>query len=267
MTIRKGYVDTPDGQIHYRFCKGGGGLPLVFLHQTASSSQMYEPLMEELQGQYRMFALDTPGFGQSDFPLQAPTTSSYVTTLLSALQNLDVQEFHLFGHHTGACIGCEVAVVAPTRVRSLMMVGPVYMEEAERQRWKQEYVDPLVIQADGSHLTKIWKRVQSLDPDPSPALCHREAVDNLRAGERYHEAYQAVFSQDFPALLAQVQCPILMLCGEHDVLMPYFKPACVARPDAQSVLLPGGTYVVDDHPQEVAATIRVFLGELTRRTI
>ena len=136
MPIRKGYVDTPDGQVHYRLCEGGQGLPLVFLHQTASSSQMYEPLMGVLQGQYRMIALDTPGFGQSDFPPQTPTTSSYVTTLLSALQNLGVQEFHLFGHHTGACLGCEMAVIAPARVRSLMMVGPVYMDEAERQRWE-----------------------------------------------------------------------------------------------------------------------------------
>ena len=262
MAIRKGYVDTPDGQIHYRLCEGGHGLPLVLLHQTASSSQMYEPLMEVLQGQYRMLALDTPGFGQSDFPPPAPTTSSYVTTLLRALQNLGIQDFHLFGHHTGACLGCEMAVVTPTRVRSLMLVGPAYMDAAERQRWTEEFIDPLVIQPDGSHLTKIWHRVQSLDPHPSPALCHREAVDNLRAGERYHEAYRAVFSQDFPALLAQVHCPILLLCGEHDVLLPYFQPACEARPDAQRVLLPGGTYVVDDKPREVAAAIRTFLDGL-----
>jgi pimeloyl-ACP methyl ester carboxylesterase len=263
MAIKQGYVETPDGQIHYRLCEEGKGLPLVLLHQTASSSQMYEKLMGALQGQYRMFALDTLGFGQSDFPPQPPTISSYVATLLTALQNLGVQEFHVFGCHTGACIACEMAVTAPARVRSLMMVGPVYMDEAERQRWRREFIDPMVIKPDGSHLTKIWRRVQSLDPSPSPTLCHREAVDNLRVGERYHEAYLAVFMQDFPALLAQVRCPILILCGEHDVLMPYFQPACAARPDAKSLLLSGGTYVVDDHPQEVATAIRTFLGGTT----
>jgi len=262
MAIKKGYVETPDGQIHYRICEGGKGLPLVFLHQTASSSQMYEKLMHVLRGQYCMLALDTPGFGQSDFPPQPPTVSTYVTTLLTALQNLGVHEFHALGHHTGACIACEMAVTAPTRVRSLMMVGPAYLDEAERQRWRRDFIDPLVIQSDGSHLAKIWKRVQGLDPNPSPTLCHREAVDNLRAGERYHEAYQAVFTQDFPALLAQVRCPILMLCGEHDVLTPYFQPACAARPDAKNFLLPGGTYVVDDYPEEVVAAIRTFLNEL-----
>lgn len=262
VAIRKGYVDTADGQVHYRFCEGGKGLPLVFLHQTASSSQMYEKVMELLKGEFRMFALDTPGFGQSYFPPQPPTISYYVTALLEGLRNLGVQEFHVLGHHTGASIACEMAVTAPARVRSLMMVGPVYLDEAERARWKREAVDPMVIQPDGSHLMKIWKRVQGLDPNPSPALCHREAIDTLRAGERWHEAYIAVFNQDFPALLARVKCPILMLCGEHDVLMPYFKPACDAFPGAKSVVLPGGTYVVDDRPEEVAAAIRVFLNAL-----
>jgi pimeloyl-ACP methyl ester carboxylesterase len=259
MTIRKGYIDTRDGQLHYRYCDGKNAVPLVFLHQTASSSQMYEKLMTELQGQYRMFALDTPGFGQSFFPPQAPTISYYVTTFLEALQKLGVQDFHLFGHHTGAAIACELAATAPECVRTLMMVGPVYMDATERQKWIRDYVKAMVIEPDGGHLMKIWKRVSGLDPHPDLTLCHREAVDNLRAGERYHEAYLAVFNQDFPAFLAQVRCPILMLCGEHDVLMPYFKPSCDARPDAKSVVLPGGTYVVDDHPAALANEIRAFV--------
>lgn len=259
MTITKGYVDTRDGQVHYRSCDGTSALPLVFLHQTASSSLMYEKLMHELQGEYRMFALDTPGFGQSFFPPSPPTIGYYIATFLEALHKLGIQDFHLFGHHTGASIACEMAVTAPTRVRSLMMVGPVYMDAAERQKWIRDFVKAMVIEPDGGHLLKIWKRVRGIDPDPSFALCHREAVDNLRAGERYHEAYLAVFNQDFPALLAQVQCPILMLCGAQDVLMPYFKPSSDARPDAKSVTLPGGTYVVDDHPAAVATEIRTFL--------
>jgi len=38
--IIKGYADTRDGQVHFRRVEGGPGLPLVFLHQTASSGAM-----------------------------------------------------------------------------------------------------------------------------------------------------------------------------------------------------------------------------------
>lgn len=42
MKIRKAYVDINDGQLHYRYADGPDGTPLVFFHQTASSSAMYE---------------------------------------------------------------------------------------------------------------------------------------------------------------------------------------------------------------------------------
>ena len=84
-------------------------------------------------------------------------------------------------------------------------------------------------------------------------------MDNLRAGERWHEAYVAVFTQDFPSLLAQVRCPTLLMCGEQDLLKPYFQAACDALPHARHALVPGTTFAVDDYPVEVAAAIRAFL--------
>jgi hypothetical protein len=42
--IKKAYIDTPEGQIHYRFT-GGPGVPLVLFHMTAASSSAFEPLM------------------------------------------------------------------------------------------------------------------------------------------------------------------------------------------------------------------------------
>jgi pimeloyl-ACP methyl ester carboxylesterase len=107
---------------------------------------------------------------------------------------------------------------------------------------------------------KIWERVVGLDPDHPPALCHREAIDTLRAGQRWHEAYIAVFQQDTYTMFSKVKCPMLMLCGDNDVLYPYFKPVCDAYPKAKSVVLPGGgTYAPDNCAQHIAEEIRAFL--------
>lgn len=263
MTIKKGYVDTRDGQVHYRFCGEGKGTPLVFLHQTASSSQSYEKMMEVLKGNYRMFALDTPGFGQTFFPPQKATTAYYTSILLEALENLGVKEFHVFGHHTGAAIAAEMAATAPERVKALMLEGPCWLSEAERQEWLDTSIDPMVIQEDGSHLMKIWDRVVGLDPDHPLQLCHREAIDTLRAGERWHEAYEAVFNQDSYAIYEKIKCPIIMLCGVNDVLMPYFQPVCDAYPDAEShVLEDGGVYAPDNCAEELGKNIIEFLNRL-----
>jgi len=60
--IRKAYADTSGGQCHYRY-QNGTGDPVVFLHQTPSSSQMFEAIMVRLQD-HSTYAIDSPGFGQ-----------------------------------------------------------------------------------------------------------------------------------------------------------------------------------------------------------
>jgi len=267
VTLKKGYVDTRDGQVHYRFSEGEKGKPIVFLHQTASSSQSYEKIMGLLEGERPMFAMDTPGFGQSFFPHETPTITYYVSILLEAIENLGVMAFHTFGHHTGAAIAAEMAATVPEKIETLMMVGPLWVSEEERRVKLDTVIDPMVIKADGSHLMKIWKRVVGLDPDHPPGLCHREATDTLRAGERWHEAYIAVYNQDSYALYERIRCPILFLCGTNDPLFPFFNAVCDAYPNAKSSVLENcGTYAPDTCTERVAWEIREFLNKLKPTT-
>lgn len=265
MAIKRGYVGTRDGQIHYRFCEGGKEPPVVFFHMIATSSECYEKIMGLLDGEYRMFAMDTPGFGQSFFPPQPPTITYYVSILLEALENLGVHEFYAFGHHTGAAISVEMAATARERLKGIMLEGPVYLTKEEARSFLDMLGKPVAIAADGSHLMKIWNHVVGLDPDHPPMLCHREAVDTLRAVEHFHEAFSAVFSQDYESMFSKVKCPTLFLCGENDLLMPYFKRVCDAYSNAKRVVLPGcGVYALDNCPELNVKEIRAFLHDMLR---
>ena len=61
--IKKAYADTSGGQCHYRY-QSGASDPIVFLHQTPSSSQMFEAIMRRLQD-YSTYAIDTPGLDKA----------------------------------------------------------------------------------------------------------------------------------------------------------------------------------------------------------
>ena len=128
--IRKGYADSSGGQIHYHAMEGEGA-PVVFLHQTASSGKMYYAVMERLQGR-SMIALDTPGFGGSFEPEDMPSMLQYAAWLAEALDSMELKEYHLFGHHTGACIAAEICNTHPERVKTCMMIGPVPLTKDER---------------------------------------------------------------------------------------------------------------------------------------
>ena len=125
----------------------------------------------------------------------------------------------------------------------------------------------MAIKADGSHLMKIWERVVGLDPDHSPGLCHREATDTLRAGERWHEAYIAVYNQDSYGVYRKIKCPMLLLCGTNDPLFGFFKAVGDAYPNSKSSVLENcGTYALDNCTERIVVEIREFLNELKPTT-
>lgn len=257
--LRKGYAETRFGQIHYRAAGSGSGLPLVLLHQTASDSVMYEPLMRALAAETRLIALDTPGFGGSVGFDAPPTVELWSKALSDALSALGISACNLFGHHTGASIAAQIAVDRPDLVRALALSGPPYLSAEERARFLATAVYRISPSRDGAHLNAIWARIFAKEPGVPLDLGEREALLTLQAGPRYAPAYEAVFSHDFAGLLPRIACPTLVMAGEHDSLRAYVEPAQRALPNGQMRILPGaGTYVCERQTEAVAALLREF---------
>lgn len=142
--IRKSYADCSGGQIHLRSSVGAGGVPVIFFHQTASSGQMWLKTMDRLAGRFDMHAFDTPGFGGSFDPEPdgRPTLSTYVDWLREAVSAAGIDRAHIVGHHTGACIGVEMAARFPELAQSLTLIGPVPLTEEERVEFSKHSARP-----------------------------------------------------------------------------------------------------------------------------
>lgn len=256
--MRFGYVDTSEGQVHYRRSRAAGPA-LVFFHQTASSSAMWDAVMRRLADACDVVALDTPGFGGSFDPQAVPAIGYYVKIMQEALDNLGVDKYHLCGHHTGACTAVDLAANDADRVLSLSMIGPVQITQAERDELRKQFSKPIVPTADGAYLERTWDYLAGLGADTSLELHHRELLDTVRAWHGRAQAYNAVWDQDFPALLARVQCPMLFMAARDDVLWPYFERAREAHPEARTAILKGSNFEPDLDPDGVARALREFL--------
>ncbi len=256
--IKKSYADTSGGQVHYRYL-AGRGTPIVFLHQTASSSAMYEKVMARLEGIGPLYAFDTPGFGGSFDPQGMPTFGQYVSWVAEAIQSIRLRYFHLVGHHTGGFIAGELAARHPDRVASFSMIGAAVLDHAEREAFRQRLPAPVGPTADGGYLPATWQYLAGLGAGPDLALHHRELVDTVRAYQGRYQIYQALWDQDFAVQLKAVRCPILLLSSTDDVLHPYFEAAKALRPDAAVIMLKGASFQPDLDPDGVAAALREFV--------
>jgi pimeloyl-ACP methyl ester carboxylesterase len=265
--MRRDYIDTPRGQVHLRRA-GAGPETILLLHQTASSGAMFERFADALLGtetgsRYSLLAPDTPGFGMSFTPADPYDLDAWAHDLVAVLDGLDITEAHVLGHHTGAAIGICVAAGFRDRVRTLTMIGALGIPEDERAAWHAE-VTGMRPSASGAHLAEAWWQVGHIDSQPtaySPALelQHREAVDKLRAGARWHEAYLTVFSTDVADRLTATGAPALLICGREDILFPYVSTTLSAKPGIAYVELDAGAYVLDQQPELVLEPLTEFL--------
>jgi pimeloyl-ACP methyl ester carboxylesterase len=262
MEIRKAYSNCSGGQIHYRM-SSGSGVPVVFFHQTASSSQMWIKTMERLAGLWPLYAFDLPGFGGSfDAPKdERPLMSSYVDWLYEAIRDAGIDHCHIVGHHTGSCIGVEMAARHPNLAKTLTMVGPVPLTEEERVEFSNYFGIPFTPVISGSYLLENWEYLRHLGADADPLLIHREMADQLRACWGRIQSYNAVWTQDFPHFFKAVKCPMMIGAAPDDVLHAYLDRAAQMRPDARVLPLSGANFEPDLDADNFANGLQSFLQE------
>lgn len=259
MSIRKGYVDTPNGQIHFRQLKKVDGVPLVLFHQTASSSLMYEPLMNLLAGDFHTIALDTPGFGASFSPPNLFTVSYLSVSLHAALTQFGVESCFVFGHHTGSAIGLQMAFDHPNFIKKMVLSGAPLLSEAQITGLKAS-LKPIALTEDGSHLTQVWERIRKRDSSLPLETVHREVLLTQSAREAAQGAYQAVFDQPIQHQLSSLDIPVLLISGEHDTLRASVEPAYQLLKHGEMKVIPNeGPYICDQNPQAVANVIKEFI--------
>ncbi len=252
-------VPTALGQVHVRLQGGDpmqGGPPLVLLHMSPRSSQMWTHL-QPLLGRPSI-APDRPGYGFSDAPPATPALPAYAAAMWQALDALGVGgQVDLLGMHTGALEALEMTLQMPSRVRHLGMIAIPIFSAAEMAAGLQTFaklrVTPL---EDGSHLLPAWKaRFQYREPPFDLPDVQRRYVDYLLAPWA-GQAYEAVFRYDAAAACKRLRHPVIALAPHDDVF------ELTAR--SRGLLPPGSTYLdlphcnVDlcrTHAEEIAALV------------
>ncbi|MCC5811421.1 MAG: alpha/beta hydrolase [Ectothiorhodospiraceae bacterium] len=121
------FIDIERGRFAYREGGDPNGAPLVMLHGWPESSYCWEAVAAHIKPGLRLIAPDLRGLGDSN---RQPDRECYRKTELAAdmLQLLDalgVGDFQLAGHDWGGVVAQEVALAAPERVRKLVIMNIV----------------------------------------------------------------------------------------------------------------------------------------------
>jgi len=223
--IQRGFHDGPYGALHYRLANPPTASnlqqprrPIVLLHMSPNSSRVFDALVISLSATRTVLALDTPGFGESEPPMQPIGIEQFAATTLYLIQALDFDEVDVLGYHTGSMTAIELALIAPDRIKHVVQISsPIYTPE-EQLAASQKY-RAKELQNDGSHLVAAWQNLQKFyNPDIPRALLGRNFTASLKGGPMSHWGHQAAFIYPLAAKLPLVEQPVLVINPEDDLV-------------------------------------------------
>lgn len=110
------------GDVHVRVKVTGQGPPLLLVHGLGAPLDLWEPLIERLDG-YTIITLDNPGSGASTVPWPPWFISRYAETLDAVLDELGFDQVDVLGLSFGGMVCQEFAHRYPDRVRRLILAG------------------------------------------------------------------------------------------------------------------------------------------------
>jgi pimeloyl-ACP methyl ester carboxylesterase len=117
--IRSGYAPINGLQMYYEI-HGEGGMPLLLLHGSMGSLEMFRPLLPDLCTGRRVIAVDQQAHGRTadiDRPLRYEQLADDAAAFL---QWLEVDRADVFGFSMGSAAGWQLAIRHPELVRKLV---------------------------------------------------------------------------------------------------------------------------------------------------
>jgi len=216
----------------------GDAPPLVLLHPSPRSGAMYESWMPALAAQGRVLAIDTPGYGGSDWLTSPPDSmADYVEPLHALLKEVAGPRCLIYGSATGAQLGIAYAKRHPHAVAHLMLDNAAHFDDTEREAIVARYFPDLTPREDGGHLLTAWRMVAQMAEffpwfmadeahrisarRPTPDEVHAGVRELLAAGPGWALAYRCAFEHERASHVMALTVPTTVCRWAASVLLPH----------------------------------------------
>ena len=207
------YLELAGGRVH--LFRGGEGEPLLFLHAAGGAGEWHDFHRLLAAAGFDVLAPDHPGFGKSDDFPDVEAIDDLVYHYLDVIDALGLDRPHVVGASFGGWIAAELAVAAPHRVGSLVLLS------AAGLRLPEHPVPDIFIMTPGQLTATLFH-----NPPPAPPVPAAPDIDAILAAYRDASALARFCWSPYlsnPKLerrLYRVKAPTLVAAPSDDRLIP-----------------------------------------------
>ncbi|MCM3568275.1 alpha/beta fold hydrolase [Neobacillus mesonae] len=286
ITMKK--VDLPNGEtLTYRE-REGGEVKVLFIHGNMTSSKHWDLVLENMDANYKLYAVDLRGFGGSSYNRPIMSIKDFSDDVKLFVDEIGLKDFALVGWSTGGAVAMQFAadyqgycnkliLLASESTRGYPFDGKMNEHDTPRrftlhEEIKKDLIRTIPVQTaydtNNTELLKlIWNAVIYTHNQPSPEL-YDEYVQDMRTQRNLAEVHYANntfnISRHHNGLVQgngkvdSIDVPVLVLQGDRDmVIMKEMTKELVEDLGEKAVFIElkncGHSPLVDDLPQLLQA--------------
>jgi pimeloyl-ACP methyl ester carboxylesterase len=208
---------------------------IVWIHGLTGSWQNWLENLPFFAQTHRCIAMDLPGFGESELPIEKITISGYAAAVDELLDVLGVTRATVVGNSMGGFVGAELAIRFGTWVEKLVLVSAAGLT-VEHQR--NDHALALLRRGSGllalgtgwlaSKSDELARRPRSRLAMLNVVAAHPERLpaplvaEQLRGAGKpgFIDALDALTSYPIRDRLGEITAPTLVVWGAKDMLVP-----------------------------------------------
>jgi pimeloyl-ACP methyl ester carboxylesterase len=257
----------------------GEGPPLIFIHGLSGCWQNWLENIPYFARDHRIIAMDLPGFGESEMPVEPISIKGYGATMDELMTELGIDTAQIVGNSMGGFIGAELAIQYPARVERLVLVAAAGLSveyiRTQRKHGIRHQAENVVFFnlgwiASRSHTVAARRRLRSallllVAAHPGklpPALTIEQVKGSGKPG--FTDALEAMFHYPLRDRLEKIGCPTFIVWGDKDRLVPVRDAAVFEKliPDARAVIYKDtGHVTMMERPARFNRDVHAFLHE------
>jgi 3-oxoadipate enol-lactonase len=245
------------------YTDSGGDRPAVVLsHGYLMDHTMFDHQRSVMEKEFRIITWDERGFGETN----APGPFSYwdsARDVLGLLDHLGLEQAVLGGMSQGGFLSMRAALLAPGRVRALVLIDTQAGQEDPAIAPSYEQMEEIWLAQGPGPVQEIVASIILGQVDPQPWYAKWAGLD--REGLTY--SFRCLMDRDdITGRLGEISCPALILHGTADAAIPMAKAEELRDGlggPAELVPVEGGSHAANmSHPDQVNAAMLSFLRSL-----
>jgi len=258
--------------VKWHWVEAGDGEPVVLLHGIPESWQCWKHQIPTLATQFRVFAFDLKGYGQSDKREGDYSGANVARELIAVLDSLGVDRFRLAGHDWGSIIGDHVCDHIPERIQRYMRCSISLHEYDVRNslhhQWNSKNPEDCgKLMAKPGAYVRVWfesscgAETQLVDDEIEEIVAEFSNPGTAQAVPCYFRDLQ----KNKPVDYSKFTFPVVQVFGAHDPRQPieYFQGLENHIPGLEAVMMmDSGHFMTRERPKEMTQALMFFFNSM-----